>query len=167
MKIDAVPGIDTHLRSRRRRNGEYPVVCAELCGLGHAAMRQTAHVVEPAEFDSWLEERAAGGAGGGGGERDRRRRRRAPDGKTVFTDERLRRLPRAGRRRHDRRRPARTSTRSSRARTRRSSSRVDRRPDGRDRARASRTGIMPPNFGDTLQPAELDALVKYLAEVTK
>ena len=28
-------------------------------------------------------------------------------------------------------------------------------------------GIMPPNFGDTLQPAELDALVKYLAEVTK
>ena len=28
-------------------------------------------------------------------------------------------------------------------------------------------GLMPPNYGDTLQPAELDALVKYLAEVTK
>ena len=28
-------------------------------------------------------------------------------------------------------------------------------------------GIMPPNYGDTLQPAELDALVKYLAEVTR
>jgi cytochrome c oxidase subunit 2 len=28
-------------------------------------------------------------------------------------------------------------------------------------------GIMPPNFRDTLQPAELEALVKYLAEVTK
>ena len=27
-------------------------------------------------------------------------------------------------------------------------------------------GIMPPNFGETLQPAELDALVKYLDEVT-
>ena len=25
--------------------------------------------------------------------------------------------------------------------------------------------IMPPNFGQTLQPAELDALVKYLDEV--
>jgi cytochrome c oxidase subunit 2 len=28
-------------------------------------------------------------------------------------------------------------------------------------------GLMPSNFGDTLQPAELDALVKYLGEVTK
>ena len=54
--------------SRRRRIGEYPVVCAELCGLGHAVMRQTAHVVEPAEFDA-----VAAGARG-------RRRRRAAEG---------------------------------------------------------------------------------------
>ena len=28
-------------------------------------------------------------------------------------------------------------------------------------------GIMPPNFEQTLAPAKLDALVKYLSEVTK
>jgi hypothetical protein len=28
-------------------------------------------------------------------------------------------------------------------------------------------GIMPPSYGTTLSPAELDSLVKYLAEVTK
>jgi hypothetical protein len=26
---------------------------------------------------------------------------------------------------------------------------------------------MPPNFGDTIAPADLDALVKYLHEVTQ
>jgi cytochrome c oxidase subunit 2 len=56
MKIDAVPGIDTSYRITPRRLGTYPVVCAELCGLGHSAMRQTAHVLPQGEFDSWLDE---------------------------------------------------------------------------------------------------------------
>src|SRR5215213_1872678 len=60
MKIDAVPGVDTELQITPKRNGEYPVICAELCGLGHAAMRQSAHVVDPPQFDRWLQERAAG-----------------------------------------------------------------------------------------------------------
>jgi cytochrome c oxidase subunit II len=69
MKIDAVPGIDTHLRITPERRGEYPVVCAELCGLGHSTMRQTAHVLTQDEFDrriAELREQAAGGGGGGG-----------------------------------------------------------------------------------------------------
>src|SRR6185436_13962186 len=46
MKIDAVPGINTHLRvTTNDRTGDYPVVCAELCGLGHSTMRQSAHVM--------------------------------------------------------------------------------------------------------------------------
>jgi cytochrome c oxidase subunit II len=53
-KIDAVPGITTNYRVTTIREGQYPVVCAELCGLGHAAMRQTAHVVPRQEFDAWL-----------------------------------------------------------------------------------------------------------------
>lgn len=61
MKIDAVPGLDTHLRVTPERLGEYPVVCAELCGLGHSTMRQTAHVVRPQEFTRWLDELRAGG----------------------------------------------------------------------------------------------------------
>ena len=55
-KIDAVPGIDTTYSVKTTRTGDYAVVCAELCGLGHSAMRQTAHVLPKAEFDSWLDE---------------------------------------------------------------------------------------------------------------
>ena len=40
MKIDAVPGITTDYRVTPNRIGNYPVVCAELCGLGHAVMRR-------------------------------------------------------------------------------------------------------------------------------
>ena len=53
-KIDAVPGIDTTYSVETTRVGNYPVVCAELCGLGHAAMRQTAHVLPKADFEKWL-----------------------------------------------------------------------------------------------------------------
>ena len=69
MKIDAVPGITTTYRVTPDRPGRYPVVCAELCGLGHAYMRQTAHVLDKTRFDAKMAElrRAAGGAAGGGG----------------------------------------------------------------------------------------------------
>jgi len=84
MKIDAVPGIDTHVRvTTTDRVGEFPVVCAELCGLGHSTMRQSAHVMSKADFDKKLDELAApkpppgGGEEGGGAE---------TDGKTLFTD---------------------------------------------------------------------------------
>ena len=84
MKIDAVRGINTDLRVTPNKTGTYPVVCAELCGIGHAAMRQTAHVVSRQDFDKWVSDRQAaaqgGGAepaaGGGGGA--------APDGKALF-----------------------------------------------------------------------------------
>src|SRR4051794_326592 len=77
-KIDAVPGINTHYRVTPIRQGEYPVVCAELCGLGHATMRQTAHVMTGQAFDAWLRKQRnrsnapapgtqAGGQTGGGG----------------------------------------------------------------------------------------------------
>lgn len=56
MKIDAVPGITTEIRvNTLNQRRSYPVVCAELCGLGHATMRQTAHVIPQAEFDRWLQ----------------------------------------------------------------------------------------------------------------
>jgi cytochrome c oxidase subunit II len=82
MKIDAVPGIDTHLRvTTTDRTGEFPVVCAELCGLGHSTMRQSAHVMTREDFDARLAELARGPAqgGGGGGEEE-------TDGRTLFTD---------------------------------------------------------------------------------
>jgi cytochrome c oxidase subunit II len=46
-KMDAVPGIETEILVTPDRIGEYTVVCAELCGLGHATMRAKARVVAP------------------------------------------------------------------------------------------------------------------------
>lgn len=60
MKRDAVPGITTQLRITPNRRGSYPVVCAELCGLGHAYMRATVNVVSAQEFDAWRAQQAQG-----------------------------------------------------------------------------------------------------------
>jgi cytochrome c oxidase subunit II len=51
---DTVPGITTTLRVTPTRDGTYPVICHELCGLGHGTMRSSAIVMEPAAFDKWL-----------------------------------------------------------------------------------------------------------------
>jgi cytochrome c oxidase subunit II len=55
-KMDAVPGIETEILVTPDELGEFEVVCAELCGLGHATMRAAARVVEQGEFDAWVEE---------------------------------------------------------------------------------------------------------------
>jgi cytochrome c oxidase subunit 2 len=51
---DVVPGVTTHYRITPTRLGTYDVVCNELCGLGHAVMRSTVHVLTPAAFQTWL-----------------------------------------------------------------------------------------------------------------
>jgi cytochrome c oxidase subunit 2 len=43
------------------------VVCAELCGLGHAFMRQTAHVLPQQKFNAWLSKMSQASAATGGG----------------------------------------------------------------------------------------------------
>lgn len=58
-KMDAVPGIDTSILVTPTRTGQFAVVCAELCGLGHATMRAKARVVSQAEFDKWIREQRA------------------------------------------------------------------------------------------------------------
>lgn len=63
MKQDAVPGITTHTKVNPDRLGTYPVVCAELCGMGHGIMRSTVHVVTPAQYTAWLAARNAPAAG--------------------------------------------------------------------------------------------------------
>lgn len=59
LKSDAVPGLTTKIRLTPDRVGRYQVVCAELCGLGHSAMRQDVLVVEKGEFATWLRKRRA------------------------------------------------------------------------------------------------------------
>lgn len=71
LKSDAVPGLTTRIRLTPDKPGRYEVVCAELCGIGHATMRQFVRVVPQNQFRSWLsaqKERASGGGGGGGEE---------------------------------------------------------------------------------------------------
>jgi len=89
MKLDVVPGITTEVMATPNRRGRFPVVCAELCGIGHAYMRQEARVLSGPEFSQWLrreqqparertEDAARGGGGGGGGA--------APDGRALFVE---------------------------------------------------------------------------------
>ena len=75
-KQDAVPGTTTQVTITPNKLGTYPIICTELCGLGHAVMRSAAVVMSQADFDKW----AKGGgqaAGGGGG---------TAAGKTVFVN---------------------------------------------------------------------------------
>jgi cytochrome c oxidase subunit II len=58
-KQDAVPGLHTTLHITPDRLGSYPVICVELCGLGHALMRSTAIVMTPAAFDQWVKSQTA------------------------------------------------------------------------------------------------------------
>jgi len=57
LKSDAVPGLTTSFRVTPNRLGDYSILCAELCGLGHATMRQSLKVVPEAEFAAWLEKK--------------------------------------------------------------------------------------------------------------
>jgi cytochrome c oxidase subunit II len=76
MKKDAVPGIETDVIVTPTKLGTFTVICTELCGLGHAAMRAQALVLTQAGFERWLnkEKKAAAAAG-------------SAQGKTLFTQQ--------------------------------------------------------------------------------
>ena len=168
MKIDAVPGITTKYRVTPNRLGRYSIVCAELCGIGHAYMRQTANVLTQDDFDAWLEKKKS--AGGGRRRRRRGRRRRGRRQGALHRRQRrghgLRRVPHAVRRRRRPARPGRTSTRCSADMDADAIREAIVNPDA-ELAKGFAAGIMPGNYEDLLSPEELDALVKYLDEVSK
>jgi len=66
VKQDAVPGMFTDLRITPTELGDYRVRCAELCGYSHSAMYAPVVVVEPADFEAWLEGEAVAVPEGGG-----------------------------------------------------------------------------------------------------
>jgi cytochrome c oxidase subunit 2 len=166
LKTDAVPGITTRLRLTPDRLGRFEVVCAELCGLGHATMRQTVRVVPPGEFRRWVAEQRETRAGGGGGEGGG-----GPDGKTVFDSTgcgschtladagsnarvgpNLDELARVARRRE----PGTSAEEYVRE------SIVDPRAFA---VRGFPGNVMPTDYRDQLSDEELDALVEYLLNV--
>ena len=55
LKVDAVPGLTTSYSLTPSKVGNYQVVCAELCGLGHAFMRANVHVLPAAQYTAWVQ----------------------------------------------------------------------------------------------------------------
>jgi len=54
-KMDMVPGQISYFWLTPTRTGTFEVLCAELCGLGHSAMRGTVVVEEAAAHQAWLD----------------------------------------------------------------------------------------------------------------
>jgi cytochrome c oxidase subunit 2 len=65
-KQDAVPGQVTRLPITPTKTGDYPLLCTELCGLGHALMRTRAIVMSPEAFERWARSQQQSASGGGG-----------------------------------------------------------------------------------------------------
>ena len=55
-KMDAVPGVVTFYWFEPNKVGEYEVLCAEYCGVGHYAMRGTVIVQDKQSYEKWLGE---------------------------------------------------------------------------------------------------------------
>ena len=56
VKQDAVPGMSTRIWFDATRTGNWEIVCAELCGLGHYRMKGFVTVESQEEFQKWLAE---------------------------------------------------------------------------------------------------------------
>jgi cytochrome c oxidase subunit II len=150
MKKDAVPGIETNVIVTPTKTGTFTVVCTELCGLGHAAMRARAVVMTQEGFTKWIqdEKRKAAQAG-------------SAQGKTLFAQQcgTCHRLADAG-------------TEGEVGPD------LDKVLPGKDAdfihqsivnpnaeiAPGYKAGLMPTNFGELFSPQQLDSLVEYLTK---
>lgn len=54
VKMDLVPGLVSYMWLTPTRVGEFEILCEELCGVAHFAMRGKVVVDEQADFDAWL-----------------------------------------------------------------------------------------------------------------
>ena len=59
VKQDAVPGMEIPVWFEATETGEYPIGCAELCGLGHTRMRGTLTVRTADDLRAWMAEQIA------------------------------------------------------------------------------------------------------------
>jgi cytochrome c oxidase subunit 2 len=171
-KQDVVPGVITEIVITPTRTGRFTLMCTELCGLGHATMRAAARVIPPAEFTRWLAEQKAasgggaatggtGSTGGGAGASE------SALGKKTFAS--------AGCGGCHTFKPAGTDAQVGPDLDNLAADAQKAGEPVADYVRQSiidpnavvvagyQPGVMPPNFGDTLSPEELDALVAYLS----
>ena len=57
-KMDIVPGMVTYFWFTPTRTGTYDILCFELCGIGHYAMRSLVVVEEESAYQEWLQEQS-------------------------------------------------------------------------------------------------------------
>jgi cytochrome c oxidase subunit II len=169
-KQDAVPGEVNKLVVTPKRLGTFPVICTELCGLGHAVMRSTATIMPQADFTKWMREQQgpaqpSGGGGGAGGQ--------AALGESVFKS------AQSG--------CASCHTFKPAGATGKIGPDLDKLKQYAQKAgkpldqfiresivdpnayieQGYQKDVMPPNFGQTLKPNEIDALMQYLSQGAK
>lgn len=159
IKKDTVPGIDVKYTVTPSKVGKFPVVCAELCGLGHAVMRSSVVVEEQEKWDTWLADLgkpAATPEGGGAAQ--------PVDAKAIFSDQcgSCHTLADAGT--NGTIGPDLDDVLADKDEAFIKESIVE---PNKVIADGYQSGIMPPNYGQTLQAAQVDGLAKYLSEVTK
>lgn len=56
LKQDVIPGRQSEIRFTPSKEGEYTLICAELCGPYHGAMRTQVVVQKPQELEQWIQE---------------------------------------------------------------------------------------------------------------
>ncbi len=55
-KMDMIPGTVTYFWVEPTRTGTFDILCAELCGVGHAYMRGRVEVMEESQYQAWLQQ---------------------------------------------------------------------------------------------------------------
>lgn len=58
---DAIPGMTIPTHFTPTKTGTYTIICAQLCGSGHALMKGEFDVVTAEEFEAWYAEKSAAG----------------------------------------------------------------------------------------------------------
>lgn len=168
-KQDAVPGRINPLKVTPTRTGAYPVICTELCGLGHALMRRNAFVLTAAHFTAWAQKaKGASGPSGASGATGPTGVKGAATGKAIFTANGCNNC----------------HTLTAAGATQKIGPDLDKLPAEAQKAgqplesfiRTSivdpgayvepgyPNGVMPPDFGQTIKKTALDTLVQYLIQ---
>ncbi|HTZ90014.1 MAG TPA: hypothetical protein VMA71_06730 [Alloacidobacterium sp.] len=66
LKQNAVPGMEMHIHFTPSVVGDYPILCSQVCGLGHARMQAHLRIVSVSEYAAWLASHAPRRAEGAG-----------------------------------------------------------------------------------------------------
>ncbi|NCO74360.1 MAG: cytochrome c oxidase subunit II [Cyanobacteria bacterium] len=56
LKQDVLPGRESTFAFNANRIGDYPIICAELCGAYHGGMKTTLHVESEEDYQKWIQE---------------------------------------------------------------------------------------------------------------